>query len=1150
MRSIASAQVQAAPASHWRQLSSMGARHLISRSLGTYRVNKGDGSMRRLNTLLLMILAMVCFAVLGYGQATDSIIVGNVTDATGSAVAGASVTATNKATGVKYSSTTNETGDYRLNNVPVGTYDVAASRMGFATATIAGVQLELNHTSSVNLTLTVGAVTTQVDVTEAAAQIDTSTAQLQATYDSRAAEDVPMAGAASAKVIGTSGIWNLSLVGAGVASSGGVGQGTGPSVAGQRPEANSFNIDGVLNDDHYATGPQVYISNEAISQFTLVQNQFGAEFGGGSGGIFNVLVKSGTNQVHGSIYEYLQNRKLNAVDANNTHQGVYSVPRFDFNRLGATIGGPIKKDKLFYFGNFEYAALGQASQPASAVFAPTAAGISLLNSMSGLSKTNLGVFEKYVPVAPVATSDAPTTVNGVNIPTGPLSFASPNYTNFYDAVAAVDYNISDKDQLRGRFIYANYTGLDNNAYLPVFYTPSPNISKSLSISEFHNFSPTLENELRVSYKRNNQTFPVGDYQFPGLTMFPNLSLDDLTLQIGPDPNIPSGYIENTAQLQENITKSWGRHTIKAGYAAVDVILAGFFVQRVRGDYDYATLEEYLKDLVPSGSAFGTPNSGERTVGIANVPFGHVEHAAFVNDDFRVRPNLTLNLGVRYEYVTVPVGSRYQALSAPADVPGVITFNSPKSNPNEWSPRIGFAYSPGTSGKWSIRGGVSRSFYNSYINLNQNASPAYFATTVDVGPTTPPTNFLQNGGLGYEPPAVVTPASAREAISTYTFDQTRPYALNGTLGVQRLLGRDYTLEARYVYTKGVHLWNQTRLNIYPPVTPSHYIPTFLTAPSAATLAGLTTTLGSLQSIPRNILAPYGFPNNIVGYHPWGNSRYDGLALQLTKRFSKNLSYIVAYTWSHNFDDSTATNFSTILTPRRAQDYQNMRAEWASSALDRRQRFTITPIYDFKPFQGRSWLLKNVVGNWNISGTYTYQSPEFATVQSGIDANLNGDTLDRSIINPAGNFATGSSVVGYTATGQTVPLSTSCATGAPCKQIVAYVATNPNARFITAGLGALANAGRNQLPLDHINNVDAQLRKRFNFTERIQFDIGVGAYNLFNHSQFVGGALNDVAPIQTYNISTAFLQPRNTAFGDYKGFFSNNARTAQIVAHLVF
>ena len=136
--------------------------------------------------------------------------------------------------------------------------------------------------------------------------------------------------------------------------------------------------------------------------------------------------------------------------------------------------------------------------------------------------------------------------------------------------------------------------------------------------------------------------------------------------------------------------------------------------------------------------------------------------------------------------------------------------------------------------------------------------------------------------------------------------------------------------------------------------------------------------------------YGFQQAIVGYHPWGNSRYNGLALQMNKRYSKNFSYIVAYTWSHNFDDSTATNFSTILSPRRAQDFQNMRAEWASSALDRRQRLTFTPIYDFRPFQNGYWLMKNIVGNWNISVTYTFQSPEYATVQSGVDSNLNGDT----------------------------------------------------------------------------------------------------------------------------------------------------------------
>ena len=170
-----------------------------------------------------------------------------------------------------------------------------------------------------------------------------------------------------------------------------------------------------------------------------------------------------------------------------------------------------------------------------------------------------------------------------------------------------------------------------------------------------------------------------------------------------------------------------------------------------------------------------------------------------------------------------------------------------------------------------------------------------------------------------------------------------------MGVQRLLAKDYTLEARYVYTKGVHLWNQTRLNFISPVTPTSFIPTYFTNPGASAFAGLTTTLGSLQAKPNNYLAPYGFSNALTGYQPWGNSRYNGLQMQVTKRYSKNFSYVVAYTWSHAQDDSTATNFSSILSPRRAQDFQNMRAEWADSGLDRRHRFTITPVYDFKPFR---------------------------------------------------------------------------------------------------------------------------------------------------------------------------------------------------------
>ncbi|HTP89720.1 MAG TPA: carboxypeptidase-like regulatory domain-containing protein, partial [Bryobacteraceae bacterium] len=481
-------------------------------------------NIRFIATRLLLLLAVFAILTPGvYGQAMDSVLVGAVTDSSGAAVPDAAITALNKATGVKYTTVTNAQGDYRINNVPVGRYDVSATAKGFSTATMADVALELNHTATINLTLQVGGVATSVEVTAAAALIDTSTAQLQTTFTTNIAEDVGVA--AFSKVVNGSGIWNLSLLGAGVASSGGVGQGTGPSVAGQRPENNSFSIDGVLNDNHYVTGPQVTIPNDAVGEFTLLQNQFSPEFGGASGGVFNVLVKSGTNSIHGSIYEYLQNRNLNALDEIQRQAGLTSQPRFDSNRLGANVGGPILKNKLFYFGDYEYNPLGQASVPAGTVSAPTAAGLSALSGIPGISTTNLDIFKKYVPVA--STADSSVSVGGVSIPIGPLTFASPNYFNSYNAVIAIDYNLSDKDQIRGRYLYNSSKGLDAVANLPAFFEPLPNVNNSVSVSEFHSFSATMANELRVSYNRNNQNITAGSFKFPGLDMFPNLAFDDL-----------------------------------------------------------------------------------------------------------------------------------------------------------------------------------------------------------------------------------------------------------------------------------------------------------------------------------------------------------------------------------------------------------------------------------------------------------------------------------------------------------------------------------------------------------------------------------------------------------------------------------------------
>src|SRR5215472_2400479 len=398
----------------------------------------------------LALVPAVCAVLAGslLGQTTDSNLVGSVEDQTNAVVPNASVEATNTATGVKYRAQTDSAGAYRINNLPVGSYDVSVSAKGFTTANVRGVALELNHNSTVNITLQVGATATAVEVVESAAVLDTTTAQLETSFNAQQIVNMPIIENAN----GFFGALNMSLLSAGVTSNGGVGQGTGPSVGGQRPVANNYMIEGVDNNNKGITGPLVYVPTEATAEFTLMQNQTGAEFGHSTGGQFNTIIKSGGNEYHGSAYEYFQNRNLNALDQLFARQGYTSNPRFDQNKLGGSFGGPIKKDKLFFFGNFEYAPLGQAFSQGTSVEAPTAAGYSLLNSMSGLSPTNLKALEQWVNPAPVGNSDT-TTVNGVKIPLGILPVAGAQYTNFYTYLGSVDYNPSPKDQIRGRIIY-------------------------------------------------------------------------------------------------------------------------------------------------------------------------------------------------------------------------------------------------------------------------------------------------------------------------------------------------------------------------------------------------------------------------------------------------------------------------------------------------------------------------------------------------------------------------------------------------------------------------------------------------------------------------------------------------------------------------
>ncbi len=716
----------------------------------------------------ILIALFALFAIPSFAQLTSGNITGAVFDASGAAVPNATVIAHNDATGVENTATSTAAGDYRFENLPVGTYTITVNASGFTKAEIKGVNVELNVTVTRNVTLQVGQAATTVEVAESAVAIDTTTAQIQTTFETKQITDLPTTATGS-------GVLNLSLLSPGVSTSGTVGAGTGPSVGGQRPRNNNFTVEGIDNNSGAVTGPLVGIPNDAVAEFTLLQNQYSPDFGHSSGGQFNQVVKSGTNEFHGSLYEYFQNRDLNAIDTlARAQQSPVLSPRYDNNRFGGTFGGPIKRNKLFFFVNYEYNPVGQAALPGIA-YAPTAAGYATIAANPGVNQTNLSILKQYLGVAPAAAPPsvgypllgtraqgaqyALATPSGTPIQIGQISFIGPNYTNNENAVASVDYNMSENDSLRVRFVLNRTGGVNTGAQLPVFYTIVPVNDYLITLSEYHNFTPNVVNELRLGYNRNSQTEGAGDFKFPGLDQFPNLVFGDLGgVQLGPNGNFPQFGYQNTYQLNDNVTMTKGAHSFKFGFDGIRLINPQSFTQRSRGDYEYTYTSDYLLDF--------TPDFAQRSAGNPIYWGNRYLFGWYGNDSWKIRPNLTVNLGLRYEYQTVPAGEKEQALNSISSVPGLITFGSPQAQGDNFMPRIGIAYSPGSSGKTSIRAGFGINYDVLYDNLGLLTLPPQLSTTQDASGNGLP-NFLASGGLPPTgPSASFTPAQARAATAGF------------------------------------------------------------------------------------------------------------------------------------------------------------------------------------------------------------------------------------------------------------------------------------------------------------------------------------------------------------------------------------------------
>jgi hypothetical protein len=1135
-------------------------------------------------------MTAVLFCAVGtasaFSQATSGDLVGTVKDTSGAVVPGAKITVTSESTGVTTSVPAGTSGEFRVSNLLPAQYDIKVQAPGFQPYDLKGLTVDLNVTATANVTLSIGASQTVEVIADAGAVLDTTSTNLSQTFSDRELSALPTASVGF-------GVLNAALLSPGVASSGGIGIGEGPSVGGQRPRNNNFTIEGIDNNDKSVTGPLVYIPNDSVGSFTLITNQFSPEFGHSSGGQFNVAVASGSNHFHGKLWEFVENRDL---DAGSGTAGTKPAlrPRYDFNRYGGQLGGPIFRDKLFFFGSFERQTTGQNLN--SVLCSPTSAGLTALSSVAsnyGFSATNLAQYLKYTPTANVtgpnstgidANDDAAcgnqsagpqylTVTNAAstastNIALGNYVSNPANYTNFDALTTGVDYSISSRDNIRVRYLYNTSGSIDASPALPIFYGVTPNRYHLASISEFHTFTANLTNEFRLGFNRYANNVPIGNFVFPGLDQFPNLVFGDQgQLQYGPDPNGPQSTIQNLYQATNNVSYVKGKHTIKIGFDGRKYISPQNFTQRSRGDYEYSVLNLYLQDIAPD-------SVGERSTGNTVYYGDQTALYGYGNDTWRVTPTVTLNIGLRYEFTSVPYSERLQSLNILASIPGVISFSTPKPQYKNFAPRFGINWAPDS--KTSVRAGFGVAYDVLFDNLGILSKPPQYGSTNDVGVGSAPAanspNFLKNGGLpagsGSGLSTFSTVSAQQAATSGYVPNQILPYAESYTLTVQRTIGSAYTAEIGYVGTRGIHLATQIQQNVQSPVTATNQLTTSLTGPTVVPTSTTANTLSQLTALPYIIPAYTANGNNlsskITAYQPYSQSNYNGLVANLQRRFQQGLQMNLSYTWSKTMDDATAEVFSTSLTPRRQQNSQCISCDYSRSALDRTHRITLEAVYDLPFFKNsHNFLLKNLVGNWEVAPIYTYESPEYATVLSGAvttpkglsglfvssQANLNRDSstyIGRTIINPNGVPGTGSAVTPQFSS----TLAGNCPTGVTeCRaNLVGYVAVNPNAYYIQAGQGTLPNSSRNTMPTRPTDNFDLSAAKRLTFFDHYNFEFGAQAFNVLNHAEYTPGSVDTIGAsgdvtVNYQTVTSSFFNKPQLAFG-------NNARVLQLSGKFVF
>ena len=1200
----------------------------------------GVGDSKKLATSLAIFVTLLFSLMTGavaHAQVTGATVSGTVSDPSGGVVANAAVSAVNSATAVSRDVTSDSSGLYTIANLVAGVYEIRVSAAGFSTSVQSGLTIAVGQQLQLNFALKVGNTSTTVQVTEAAPQIDLTSSAVSGQVESETVRELPLNGRDwTSLAVLQPGVKPIETQMAFATSArGNRGFGGELTVSGQRSTFNNYRIDGIVVSDYAMSSPGnvigVVLGVDSIQEFSVLTGGFPAEYGRATGGVVNAITRSGTNQFHGAVYEFLRN---SALDSNDFFSRVAGTPKppFKRNQFGVSAGAPIIKDRLWVFADYEGLRQTKGIPASTTVFSDAVHNGVLdgngpaLNNAANTPCTTAGgapglfispasntCFAKYavalLPLWPSANA-------GQSLDSGTFVFAGVQSAPENFGTIRVDYTIGKSDTLFGTFLRdpANYTQPDGFGDVGSVSSTS---RTTFALEENHTFGSNLVNVARVGFNRDNVKNLFTPNAINPLAA-DNTNLDAIPGQTAPRLSVKGGitdffggtnsgshylHVWNSYQYYDDAIWTHGNHTVKFGGGAERMLYNEHTFQNPGGRYIFGGITGNPLSVGDYHDFFnGLPSHFEG--GLLNIideprEFRQTTFAAYVQDDWKFKSNVTFNIGLRYEPTTVLKDAQGRITNLPTITSTTLTCGSPFSvsappynlpvqpgtscgnvgpyynnaTTKNFEPRIGFAWDPFKNGKTSVRG--SFGLYDvdpfaGYFLLQQNqAGPFLVFKSVTGDPAITGANFVAGGGGA----ALANSTASNLSESTVEASPRRTYVDEWGLTIQRQLTSDMSLTVGYVGSHGLHLLtrgddgNMAGAPGSPvpyTTTPYGYLfPCGFPTQSTPTNGAVSCSPGFFGGVNGTATTPPGGGLSdqlnptlgVIRYIYWnGSAHYNGLNVNLEKRFSHNLQFQVAYTFSKSQDDTSQTIAGdTFGNGINSPWWFLPQASYGPSDFNVAHTLSINSLYTIPTPKTWSGAMKEGLADWELGGIFTYNSGTPTTpINQGDPLGLGNGGADQfgPVVQLPGCNPVSTS---GSAPGKPNWINASCFTEPymPTSFANSLVGTNyecaPTAgtNTPTGNTGCLNLApfhyGRNSITGPHFVNLDFSVHKTFPITrisEAFNIQFRAEFFDIANHANFVPPQPN------SGDSKSGILNPNGTQANPAKfGFITQYANAQQ-------